>query len=67
MTSEECRLLIPQYLSGQLTALERQLFEQQLEVDHELRLEVEELSSLWEGLGTPQKKNGRLFPAQPLL
>ena len=57
MTSEECRVLIPQYLSGQLTELERQLFENQLGVDDELRLEVEELGSLWEGLGSlPQER-----------
>jgi hypothetical protein len=57
MTSEECRLLIPQYLSGQLTAPEHELFEHQLAVDEELRLEVEELGSLWEGLGSlPQER-----------
>jgi hypothetical protein len=57
MTSEECRLLIPQYLSGQLTALEHQLFDNQVGVDDELRLEVEELGSLWEGLGSlPQEQ-----------
>jgi hypothetical protein len=57
MTSEECRLLIPQYLSGQLTELERQLFESQLAIDDELRLEVEDLGSLWEGLGAlPQER-----------
>ncbi len=57
MTSEECRLLIPQYLSGQLTVPERQLFENQLGVDDELRVEVDELRSLWEGLGSlPQEQ-----------
>jgi hypothetical protein len=52
MTSEEIRLLIPQYLSGQLTRVEKDLFEEQLSTNAELRLEVEELSSLWDGLGS---------------
>jgi hypothetical protein len=51
MTSEECRLLIPQYLSGHLTPVEKGLFEAQLSTSADLRLEVEELRSLWEGLG----------------
>lgn len=50
MTSEECRLLIPQYLSDQLTAAERKLFEAHLNANAELRMEVEELRSVWEGL-----------------
>jgi hypothetical protein len=51
MTSEECRLLIPQYLSGRLTPVEQGLFEAELSTSADLRLEVEELRSLWEGLG----------------
>jgi hypothetical protein len=50
MTSEECRLLIPEYLSGQLTPAEKDLFEAQLETSAELRMEVEELRAVWEGL-----------------
>ena len=50
MTSEECRLLIPQYLSGQLTPSESAVFEAHLGTSAELRLEVEELRVLWEGL-----------------
>ena len=50
MTSEECRLLIPQYLSGQLTPAESVIFEEQLATRAELRLEVEELRALWNGL-----------------
>ncbi|MGH9696538.1 MAG: zf-HC2 domain-containing protein, partial [Bryobacteraceae bacterium] len=50
MTSEECRLLIPEYLSGQLTPAEKNLFEAQLETSAELRMEVEELRAVWDGL-----------------
>jgi len=50
MTSEECRLLIPEYLSGQLTPAEKELFEAQLETSAELRMEVEELRAVWDGL-----------------
>ncbi|HTD66783.1 MAG TPA: zf-HC2 domain-containing protein [Candidatus Limnocylindria bacterium] len=46
MTSEECRLLIPEYLSGQLTPAEMELFEAQLETSAELRMEVEELRAV---------------------
>jgi hypothetical protein len=51
MTSEEFRHLIPGYLSGQLTSAERVLFEAQLDKSPELRFEVEELRSMWQGLG----------------
>ena len=37
MTFEEIRLLIPQYLSGQLTPSEQDLFETQLSQNAELR------------------------------
>ncbi len=52
MTSEEIRLLIPQYLSGQLTPAEKELFEVQLNANPELQIEVEELRSLWNELGS---------------
>jgi hypothetical protein len=50
MTPEECRLLIPQYLSGHLTASESDVFEEQLASSAALRLEVAELRELWDGL-----------------
>jgi HEAT repeat protein len=57
MTFEEIRLLIPQYLSGQLTPAEKDIFEAQLSASPELRIEVEELRSLWEELGSlPQEQ-----------
>ena len=40
MTSEEIRMLIPQYLSGQLSAAEEQLFEERLKESPELRIET---------------------------
>lgn len=51
MTFEEIRLLIPQYLSGQLTSSEQDLFENQLSQNAELRAETEELRTLWSQLG----------------
>jgi HEAT repeats len=51
MTFEEIRLLIPQYLSGQLTPSEQDLFETQLSQNTELRAETEELRTLWNQLG----------------
>jgi HEAT repeats len=51
MTSEEIRVLIPQYLSGQLPAAEKDLLEAQLSANAELRQEAEELRLLWEDLG----------------
>jgi hypothetical protein len=50
MTSDEYRLVIPQYLSGELTPEEQRAFEEQLAVSAELRLETEDLRALWEGL-----------------
>ena len=59
MTFEEIRLLIPQYLSGHLTPAEKDSFEAQLGASPELRIEVEELRSLWDGLGSlPQEHPG---------
>ena len=52
MTSEEIRSLIPQYLAGQLTAVEKDFFEGELKVNEELRQELEELRALWNELGT---------------
>ena len=52
MTFEEIRLLIPQYLSGQLTPAEEDVFNTQLNASPELRVEVEELRSLWDELGS---------------
>jgi hypothetical protein len=52
MTFEEIRLLIPQYLSGQSTPAEKDIFEAQLNASPELRIEVEELRSLWDELGS---------------
>lgn len=56
MTPEKMSLLIPQYLSGQLTPAEKDILEAELRTNTGLRLEVEELRSLWEGLGSlPQE------------
>jgi HEAT repeats len=52
MTFEEIRQVIPQYLSGQLTPAEKDIFEAQLNASPELRIEVEELRSLWDELGS---------------
>ena len=51
MTFEEIRSLIPQYLSGQLAPSEKDLFEEQLSQNSELRSETEELRTLWNQLG----------------
>ena len=51
MTFEDYRLLIPQYLSDRLTPAEKELFEAQLSASADLRLELEELRSIWQGLG----------------
>jgi hypothetical protein len=57
MTSEEIRILIPQYLSGQLTATEKEAFEEQLRQNADLRIETEELRALWDELGSlPQEE-----------
>ncbi len=50
MTSDECRLLMAEYWAGQLGGAERELFEAHVSADAELRVELEELRSLWEGL-----------------
>jgi hypothetical protein len=57
MTFEEIRQLIPQYLSGQLTPAEKEIFEAQLNASPELRIELEELRSVWDELGSiPQER-----------
>ena len=50
MTFEELRLMIPQYLSGELSDPKRASFEEQLETNTELQREVGELRTLWEKL-----------------
>jgi hypothetical protein len=50
MTFEEIRLLIPQYLSGQLKPEEKAIFEARLNASPELLIEMEELRSLWDEL-----------------
>ena len=50
MTFEECRVLIPQYLSGTLSALDHESFEHMLEASSELRGELEELRIIWDNL-----------------
>jgi hypothetical protein len=50
MKPEEYGLLIPQYLAGQLTEEDHRLFEEQLAVNAELRVETEDLRALWENL-----------------
>jgi hypothetical protein len=65
MTLEEGRLLIPQYLSGDLTPEESGLFEEQLAASAELRMELEELRSLWDGLALlPEQKPSPALRAQ---
>jgi hypothetical protein len=50
MTFEQYRLLVPQYLAGELSVEQRSVFEQQLSTNLELQRELEELRSLWDGL-----------------
>jgi hypothetical protein len=50
MTPEDHRLLIPEYLSGRMTAVEASFFETAMAADADLRSEVEELRSLWQDL-----------------
>jgi hypothetical protein len=51
MTFDERRLLIPQYLSGDLTRQEREAFEAELASNSVLREELEEFRMLWDDLG----------------
>jgi hypothetical protein len=48
--------MVPQYLAGQLTAVEKARFEAELSGNAELRAEVEQLSEFWEALGTLPKE-----------
>jgi hypothetical protein len=65
MTHEQCRLLIPQYLSGQLTPSETFFFESEVARSTELQAEVEELRQLWEGLRLlPQEQPGASLRAR---
>jgi hypothetical protein len=65
MTLDEGRLFIPQYLSGDLTPDENRLFEEQLSASAELRLELEELRSLWNDLALlPEQKPTPALRAQ---
>lgn len=65
MTFEEIRLLIPQYLSGQLSPAEKDVFEAQLNASPELRIEVEELRSLWNELGSiPEERPSDVLRAR---
>ena len=58
MNPEQLRSWIPPYLSGQLSSNEKTEFEARLDASPELRAEVEELRTVWEGLGL-------LEPEQP--
>jgi hypothetical protein len=51
MTFDDFRVLIPEYLSNQLTPEDAELFEARLSSSPELRAEVEELRWLWNGMG----------------
>ena len=50
MSFDELQALIPQYLAGELTRAEKEAFEEQLGKNASLRIELEELRSLWSGL-----------------
>jgi hypothetical protein len=65
MTLDEGRFLIPQYLSGDLTLAESRVFEEQLAVSGELRLELEEMRALWNDLAQlPEPKPSPALRAQ---
>jgi len=51
MSFDELQALIPQYLAGELTGEETEAFEEQLGKNAHLRLELEDLRSVWQGLG----------------
>jgi hypothetical protein len=51
MSFDELQALIPQYLAGELTAAEKEAFEEQVSKNANLRIELEEMRSLWQGLG----------------
>lgn len=65
MTFEEIRLLIPQYLSGQLKPEERAIFEARLNASPELLIEMEELRSLWDELASiPEERPSEALRAR---
>ncbi len=51
MTPDEFRLMIPEYLSGHLTVEQQAGFEAEMRANADLHIEVEELRSIWHGLG----------------
>lgn len=50
MNFDELQALIPQYLAGELTLPEKVEFEDELSKNANLRIELEELRSVWQGL-----------------
>lgn len=50
MSFDEWQSLIPQYLAGELTAAEKEAFEDQLSKNADLRIELAELRLVWQGL-----------------
>jgi hypothetical protein len=50
MKFEEIQAQIPLYLAGQLTSAEKESFEDHLRTNAELRIELEELRLVWQGL-----------------
>ncbi len=50
MSFDEWQALIPQYLAGELTAAEKEAFEDQLSKNADLRIELAELRLVWQGL-----------------
>jgi HEAT repeats len=52
MSFEDDRLMIPEYLAGQLDAAEQAAFEERLASTPELRVELEELRGIWQDLGS---------------
>jgi hypothetical protein len=50
MSFDELQALIPQYLAGELPTVEKENFEDELSKNADLRIELEELRFLWQGL-----------------
>ena len=67
MTFEECRLLIPEYLSGQLTPAEKDSFEAQLETSAELSYRNGRVTRGLGGLGRFPKEAAKRGAAGALL
>jgi hypothetical protein len=51
MKFEDIQVRIPAYLAGQLTPAEKESFEAELSRNAQLQIELEELRSVWQGLG----------------